>query len=145
LIVAGIKYTGHPVPMRLNRLTNPRLWSVLLACSWLTLFVLTHIPRVPSLGPVTEHDKTAHLVAFAVLAFILATTWQLNAGELSLAQLGWAWVLLMLYAALDEWTQQFVGRQASVADWLADLIGAAAGLSLFFWFRRWIRHRPLEE
>jgi VanZ family protein len=131
--------------MRLSALTNPRLWSIALACFWLTLFALTHIPVVKSLGPITDHDKTAHIVAFAALALMLATTWQLNAGELTQAQLWWAWLVLILYASLDEWTQRFVGRQTSIVDWLADLIGAAVGLALFVWLRRWGRGRQDEN
>ena len=34
----------------------------------------------------------------------------------------WASVYIA-FGALDEWLQQFVGRTASVGDWLADLLG----------------------
>jgi VanZ family protein len=123
--------------MRLHILTNPRFWSILLLCFWLTLFVLTHLPKLGALTPVTFYDKAVHGVAYALLAVVLATTWQLNAGELWVAQLGWAWFALVLYAALDEWTQPFVGREASFGDWIADVVGAAVGVGLFVVVRRW--------
>lgn len=121
--------------MRPSDLSNPRTWRVLLACYWLTLLVLTHFPPAGLMSPATRHDKIAHLVAFAVLAAMLATTWQLSAGRLTPPQLGWAWLAVIVYAALDEWTQTFVGREASVGDWLADAAGAFVGLATFAWLR----------
>jgi VanZ family protein len=93
------------------------------------------------MSPATQHDKVAHVVAFAVLAVMLATTWQMSAGQLSALQLGGAWLAILFYAGFDEWTQSFVGREASVWDWTADAAGAAVGLALFAWFRRSIRRR----
>jgi VanZ family protein len=110
---------------------------------WLTQFVLTHLPGLGPLSPSTRFDEMVHGLGFAVLAFMLATTWRLNSGELSWARLGWAWLVLLLYAAVDEWTQQFVGRTTSMSDWWADIIGAMIGLALYAisrrWYRRWLR------
>jgi VanZ family protein len=127
--------------MRSSKLNNPRLWSLLLTVCWLTLFVLTHLPALGPLSPSTRFDEFVHGLAFAVLAFVLATTWRLNAGELSLAQLGWAWLVLLMYAALDEWTQQFVGRSTSITDWWSDITGAMVGLVLYAVSRRWYQRR----
>lgn len=119
-----------------RHLRRPMVWQIALACYWLTLFVLTHIPINRVLSPVMKHDKTVHFVAYTILAAVLATTWQLSAGRLTVPQLGWAWVVVTLFAALDEWTQSFVGREASIGDWFADAAGAAAALMLFAWFRK---------
>jgi VanZ family protein len=119
--------------MRLSSLNHPRTWRFLLAGYWLTLFVLTHLPRVGPLSVAAKHDKLAHAAAYAVLAALLATAWQIGAGLLSVSQLAWAWLALLVYAGLDEWTQSFVGRHASAWDWMADAIGAFLGLALFAW------------
>ncbi len=126
-------------------LVNPRAWQILLAGYWLTLFVLSHLPASRVVTSVAGSDKLAHLLAFAVLSALLATTWQLSAGHLSLAQLGWVWVAVIVYAAFDEWTQSFVGRQTSLRDWLADAAGGAIGLAVFISIRRAFRNRPLDE
>jgi VanZ family protein len=47
----------------------------------------------------------------------------------------------LLYAAVDEWTQRFVGRSTSLTDWWADIIGAMVGLTLYALTRRWYRRR----
>ena len=48
-----------------------------------------------------------------------------------------AWGLGIGYAASDEIHQLFVpGRQADVSDWLADIIGLAAGLGAAYIFSR---------
>jgi VanZ family protein len=81
-------------------------------------------------------DKVVHFSAFAVLAALFATAWQLaSGGRLTFRHLRAAWVLLIIYGALDEWTQTPFGRDASVFDWLADAAGAAVGLVVFVWIR----------
>jgi VanZ family protein len=117
-------------------LKNPWLWRCLLVGYVLILLVLTHVPLEPSPSPARGLDKLAHGAAFAVLAMILAATWRASAGRLSLAQLASVWAAIAAYAALDEWTQSFVGRTPSAWDWLADGTGAAIGLAVFVWFFR---------
>jgi len=112
-----------------------KLWQLVLAVYWLALFVATHLPKESPIVPTDQRDKLMHFTAFALLALLLATTWQLAAGYLTIHHLRWAWIVLVLYAALDEWTQSFVGRETSFYDWLADAAGAAAGLALFVWVR----------
>jgi VanZ family protein len=120
-----------------RHLRNPRIWQVALAVYWLTLLVGTHLPRETPLLPGRWFDKLIHLVAFALLATLFAVTWQRSARSWKLSRLFLIWIILALYAALDEWTQTYVGRQASAADWLADASGAALGLVLFA-LSRWL-------
>lgn len=120
----------------LRWLTNHRLWQLLLAGYWITLFVATHVPQDFPGVPGGQSDKVAHFAAYAVLAALFATTWQLSAGVLTKVHLRWAWILTAAYGGIDEWTQLFVGREASFLDWLADAAGAAAGLAVFAWFTR---------
>ena len=117
-------------------LSQPKAWQLVLAIYWLALFVATHLPKTQTLGTANQLDKLVHAAAFAGLALLLATTWQLSAGRLIGHHLRAAWIVLVCYAALDEWTQTFAGRDASLADWLADAAGAALGLALFAWLNR---------
>ena len=114
-----------------RRLKNPRLWQIALACYWLALFVLTHIPMQRPELQGGKADKLAHLAAFAVLSTLVAIMWQLSAGRLTPRHFLWAWLTVMLYAGFEELTQPLVGRVCSVWDWLADALGAALGFLLF--------------
>jgi VanZ family protein len=122
-------------------LDNPRLWQLALAVYWIALFVGTHVPvdRVPS--AVGSADKIAHLGAFAVLAFLFATTWQLSAGHLMTRHLVWCWIVIAVYGGFEEITQPIVGRIASVVDWLADVAGAAIGLLAFVIMRQFLQRK----
>lgn len=120
-------------------LKNPRFWLAALALYWVALFVGTHIPveRVPD--AVGSADKIAHFLAFGTLAMIFAATWQTFAGRLKFRKLVWIWVIIATYGALEELTQPFVNRVASIYDWLADISGAAIGLAVFHWGpSRWL-------
>ena len=100
------------------------------------LVVATHLPnRIASL-PSNQTDKFVHVAAFAVLAWLLATAWQASVGWLNRRHLWFVWLTIVLYAVVDELTQLLVGRTASVADWLADAVGAALGLFVFQLARR---------
>ena len=117
-----------PTPQKPDRAA---IWRVLLVGFWLTLFVATHLPSsFPGL-PGQRTDKLVHAAAFAVLAWLLAAAWQSSTGRLSGRHLRFAWLALVLYAAVDEWTQLLIGRSATTGDWLADAVGAAGGLLLF--------------
>jgi hypothetical protein len=74
-------------------------------------------------------DKAVHLLLFAALA--VSGRW---------AGIGWRVLssLLVLYAAVSEVLQGVtpLGRSASVADWLADVVGVLLGLGLWGWFTR---------
>ena len=98
---------------------------------WVILVLLTHLPKLPAtLPPVRNIDKVAHCGAFAVLAagaalFALSRGRPLN--------IDWAltWIAVFgVYGALDETLQPLSYRSCSLADWIADLIGATAVLLL---------------
>ena len=96
---------------------------------WIAIFVGNHLPHgVRGLGKV--NDKLLHFGAYAGLAFLLAaalTTIRLRRGVF-LLPLGVA----AIYACVDELSQMAVpGRQADVADWVADVFGAGLGVFAF--------------
>ncbi len=98
---------------------------------WAFLFVIMHTRRPPGARLVERFgDKVIHAAAYFVLAAL--------GGWIALRRgrpLGWHWVLFWVavyaaYAAADELLQDLVGRNSDLGDWLADVIGASAGLLL---------------
>ncbi len=77
----------------------------------------------------------AHFIAYAILALAIALwpgekRWQARPLWTALLVI----ILTGLYGAVYELHQSFVpGRDASVFDWLADVLGAVAGV---FWYLR---------
>ena len=99
--------------------------------AWAAVIVVaTSIPgrMVPPAFPYA--DKLVHLASYGTLGVLVARA--LRAGRThapSLRTLAGAAATVALFAAGDEWHQKFIpGRSADRMDWLADLIGAAAGL-----------------
>ncbi|MEX2169940.1 MAG: VanZ family protein [Pirellulales bacterium] len=106
-------------------------WGWILAAYWIALFTATHLPpRVPIL-PGGTNDKLAHLAAYAILAFLIACYWQVSTGWLGREHLLWIVVGCSLFGVVDELLQMPVGRYASVADWVADTLGALFGVFAF--------------
>lgn len=91
---------------------------------WIFLFCATHFPR-PKLAGFPSEDKLVHLVAFGLLAFLLWRCAESFSRKLSNRFVWIAFVGLGLYAAADEYLQQFVNRSTSSADWFANLAGIA--------------------
>jgi VanZ family protein len=86
-------------------------------------------------------DKILHFAAYGTLGALLrlglATPRRAPRRALALAVL-----LASLYGASDEWHQWFVpGRSCDVRDWVADVLGAAAGAALAEAFLRRLRAR----
>jgi VanZ family protein len=96
---------------------------VFLVAWWAFLLTMTHLPKPPSALPHVG-DKTLHLVAYAVLGGLLYANLRWRgadgpaAGLLTIA-------IVMLGGAVDEWTQPLSGRSCELADWCADVAGAA--------------------
>lgn len=113
----------------------PRRWLartsvIALVAYWLVLITATHIPKVPEPLGFRPSDKLVHLAAYAVLGALVG----LVCSQYRRLRFWLAVVLLIVLAvhgALDEVTQPLVGRHADVADWCADILGAALGLGLF--------------
>jgi VanZ family protein len=122
---------------------------------WLTLFIATHAPRLPHFHVVTYADKIAHFVGYAGLSFLAAVVmlrrsrWSRRNALLLLGA-------VMAYGVLDELMQiPIPGRNADVADWISDCLGAMTGIILFrlvqkgvlavSGVRRPVRHVALEQ
>jgi VanZ family protein len=124
---------NRPIRSKINVLSQ-----VALACYCVALFVATHVSPTTVFLQAEENnfDKVFHFVAYAVLAGLLATVWQLNAGVLTLGHLRWVWIVTIVLGALDEITQIPVNRDCNIWDWSADALGAIVGLLIFAWVRR---------
>ena len=103
---------------------------------WAASFYGTHLPA-PRLPVVAVQDKTIHFIAFFGVG--VALFWAMRLAKPARRELG-ATVLgiLLVYAAIDEWTQPLAGRSCELADWYADAAGAAAAVvvcSAVVWIR----------
>lgn len=114
---------------------------------WLLLAVATHYPKPERFAPsLPGLDKAAHLITFAVLAVLGAWAWAAPARREPLGRttrrgrnrrrwVVWA-ILLVAYSAVDELSQPMTGRDASLWDFAADIIGSGIGLAAWVWLRR---------
>jgi len=114
-----------------KRHRHARIAAVLLILYWIVLFIGTHIPSVGGTPKIRFPDKTAHMVGYTALAFLLAVAIS-RRRRITPA----LYVLLFgagaIYGAIDEGTQMLVpGRHADVVDWLADIVGVITGLITF--------------
>ena len=110
---------------------------VILAVYWPTLFVVTHLPKLPSVE-VPGSDKTLHFAAYLLLTL---TFWLARYGKARpdprrfRAYL--VLIIMAVYAALDELTQGLVpNRYSDPYDWLADVLGVLVALGFLYIVRR---------
>ncbi len=110
------------------------------------IFIISSLEQPPLPMPEFEWltiDKLYHFVEYALLGAMLAFAF-VNAPPRRLP-LRWRWtaaaIVAILYGATDEWHQTFVpGRLATVADWVADVLGSIAGvLSVYYYIQRRIK------
>lgn len=108
-----------------------RGWQLALGGYWILLFVATHYPRVRIPGELPHSDKIVHFGAFGTLAllFWIATR----------ARIWVAATILIPYAALDEWLQQYFGRFTDLLDFVANTIGIGFVLAAVALVRRYRR------
>ncbi len=110
--------------------------QIALPAYWLLLFFATHYPRVPIPGEIPHSDKLVHFTAFGVLAFLY---WQFARVRRGVGPrfVGSSAAVLLAYAALDEYLQQFVGRFTDLMDFVANAAGIVAVLAILELHRRW--------
>lgn len=102
------------------------------------LLILMLIPQVPTPGPVGWADKVWHVLGF------LAITLSLQVAPVWRDRLGAA-LLAVLIGAGVEVVQDWVGRDRSVMDLVADAAGAALGWAISPRLRplmNWLGRRP---
>ena len=98
------------------------LWPLLIAGLVFFASSQSHVA-----GPGMPHgDKVGHFLVYGLLGTLLCRLG--NGGRAA----GWALFLASAYGASDELHQFFVpGRSCSLADWVADTLGAALAIGLY--------------
>lgn len=109
------------------------IWPLLIA---VLLVAASHRPRLVDTG-FHGGDKVVHFAVYGLLATLVC-----RLGRGRPAAVG-AFIATAAFGAADEWHQSFVpGRSAELADWFADALGAAVGVTLY---AGWPRYRALLE
>ena len=106
-----------------------KLFSVMLAIYWVGIFVVTHIPVPKWTRNMGMSDKTMHVVAYMLFGFLLwfAVSFDEKANWRKLKP----WLILaivLIYGAVDEVLQRFVGRSMDALDFASDAGGVAAAM-----------------
>ncbi|MEI8018288.1 MAG: VanZ family protein [Schlesneria sp.] len=118
-----------------------RVVLLMLCVYWGALFYGTHTKVPDGLLP-GNSDKFVHFWAYAGLA-ILFMSLRVTQGAYTWSSVLIAWIILAFYGAFDELTQLLVARDADIFDWIFDVTGAAAGLTLVklcvWYFRQHLR------
>ena len=106
---------------------------------WPAIFVGTHIPQIPRwISQVAVSDKVVHFTAYFFLSFLL--WFAVNPNKKVHWRKPAVWVILFAlvwYGVIDEWLQMYVGRNADVRDFFADLTGAITGLVILTFVNFW--------
>ena len=106
------------------------------------IFAVSSLEQPPLPMPEFEWltiDKLYHFVEYAILGGLLAIAFVKAKPAVVPSKLIWlvATVLSILYGASDEWHQTFVpGRFATVADWVADVLGSIAGVLVVYLYHK---------
>jgi len=97
-------------------------WLIIAVVFTAIVVLLTHIPQevMPSQLQVMGLDKLAHALVYGAITFLFILSLRTSPTMLSAALLFFA---ILLVGAIDELTQPFFSRTASLADWLANVIG----------------------
>ena len=105
---------------------------------WLLLVALTHFPNpYPERGEPQHFDKVVHFTLYGVLAALAIRTLTLRAerGSAIVRCLG-VLAAVIAFGLFDEATQPLTGRDFDWYDWLADSLGALAGIAVYETVRR---------
>ncbi|HDZ21778.1 hypothetical protein LCGC14_0454520 [marine sediment metagenome] len=106
--------------------------TVVCAVLWIAAFAATHVSvatirkaPLPSLG-----DSVLHLIGYLGLTGALLLT-LLAHGRCFRRRTITAVAVMAVYATVDEYTQPLFGREAALAEWSANLVGAALAIVIF--------------
>ncbi len=110
-------------------------WLIIAVVFTAIVVLLTHLPQevMPPQLQVIGLDKLAHVSAYGVITLLFILSLRTSPTMLSASLLFFA---ILALGALDELTQPFVSRTASLADWLANIIGVSGVLLFFLRFKR---------
>lgn len=120
---------------RRARTLGDRAALIALPVYWIALFTATHYPRVYVPDQLPQSDKLIHFTAFGILAWLF---WRFMQARRPLGdRFVWASAALLIpYAGIDEYVQQFFGRFTDVADFGANTAGIVCVLLVLELVRR---------
>ena len=92
-----------------------------------TVLIFTHLPQETMSSPLQQdgYDTVQHFLAYGVITFLFLIAIRTSPTIFSALLL---FLVVSAIGALDELTQLFVGRTASVTDLVADIVGILAAL-----------------
>ncbi len=110
-------------------------WLIAWLVSLGTVLTLTHIPQAAMPEFLSEHmlDKIEHVLAYGLIAFLFLLSLPEGSRPTTFVI---GLVGLAVIGAVDEITQPFVNRVASVGDYAADVIGILLAVAIFLVKRR---------
>ncbi len=111
---------------------------------WIVLLIATSLPT-SDLPSVAISDKFKHFGAFFGLSILLALTLHYQNKFLLFKKyfLAAALIITSFYGLLDEIHQSFIpGRYNEFLDWVADSLGAIAGILLVFYVMKKLDYLP---
>lgn len=115
-----------------------KLTIISLLIYWPTIFILAHIPIPEVVEKAGVSDKSLHFLTHLILVFLL---WYSICPDRKVHWRGTVvWLILLTamgYGGADELLQRYVGRTCAVTDFLANVVGAFAGLILVTFFTFW--------
>ncbi|MCX6226195.1 MAG: VanZ family protein [Bacteroidia bacterium] len=103
------------------------------------------LPRSPIFN-IPNFDKIVHALLYFPLAFFLGAEFDLSKKSiLRVAGPLLTMFVVAIYGGLIEFLQEylFIKRSSDIVDFLADMIGGLAGLSIYYLFFRPFFHRLL--
>lgn len=108
------------------------LWRWVFFGYALLLAVLTHWPHLAVRVPIDRPDLLIHAGVFCVWIVLLERSGLLGRfiedAAVQWRRLAWYGMVAGAFAAVDEWTQQFVGRVTALDDFVADVVGVGIGM-----------------
>lgn len=108
-------------------------WLIIAVIFTATVIFLTHIPEdaMPSQLQVTGLDKLAHALAYGAITYLFILSFRTSITVLAASLL---FVAVLAVGTLDELTQLFFNRTASLTDLLANIVGIVTVLLSFLCF-----------
>jgi hypothetical protein len=115
------------IPVRRHARFSRWIWLAV----WVAMFIGTHRPLSPGVAAaISGYDKIIHFAIYLLLTVLGGWHARSIGRPLSVGwMLGWA-AVYACYGAVDELTQPYVERTASLGDWAADLAGITVGMLL---------------
>ena len=116
-----------------------RFIFVALILYWAFSLTMTHLPHPPPIGP-HVNDKVLHFLAYGLLSGLLFLAMWISRPKMRYLPLI-VLAIVMAYAAFDELTQPYFGRDCELGDWLADSAAGVVAVTILGLIRHFTRRR----